>query len=270
MKFSELNSVWKKTGFILLVVVTISVLHIQFSLPITRFGVEHGFKEELFAHMYSDNAEVLFYLGSRHLGGGGRYDLLSSERYLTSAERIDPSLYLVHYQLARVYFLTTRYTLALNEVNKEIKNSPNFSRNYYLRGLIYGYDKKLPEAASDFEEFINREPDEWAGYNDLAWILFQLGDYRGVKESMEQILVSVRNAWLLNAYGVALLNLGELEAAHNAFTEARELASRMSPEEWGTAYIGNDPRIYGTGLEEMRRNIDENLERVNNALSEKE
>ena len=68
-------------------------------------------------------------------------------------------------------------------------------------------------------------------------------------------------------YGVALLNLDEYENALTALLEAKDLASRMTPEMWGSAYTGNDPIIYQTGLEEMRRNIDENIEIVNNRLS---
>ena len=64
-----------------------------------------------------------------------------------------------------------------------------------------------------------------------------------------------------------MLNLGEGEAALKALSEAKELVSKMTPEQWGNAYIGNNPEIYKMGLTEMEQNIDENIERVNNFLS---
>lgn len=249
----------------------ISVIFYFLFFPLNTYNalLKMDVRESTIAKLYSNNAPILLLLGNRHLGGKGEYNLIHAERYFKTASEVQPDLQFVHYQLSRVYFLTTRYTLALEEVNKEIANSPNFSRSYYLRGLIHGYAKNLPDAATDFREFIKREPDEWAGYNDLAWILFQLGEYTEVKLVIENILGRTRNAWLLNAYGVALLNLEENKEALVALREAKDLASRMTPELWGVAYIGNDPTIYTAGLEEMRRNINENIEVVNNRLSKK-
>jgi tetratricopeptide (TPR) repeat protein len=219
--------------------------------------------------IYSKDAIILYKLGSRHMGGDGAYNLKLAEQFLSEAIVLDERLPYVHYQRARIYFVNSQYAKARAEVNKEIEYNPDYARSYYLRGLINGYDGKLEQASEDFTEFITRKPYEWAGYVDHAWVLFQLGDYEGVRNRMETILETSRNAWLLNAYGVALLNLGENEKALEAFNEAKNLASRMTPEQWGVAYIGNDPRIYTAGLEEMRKNINENIERVNNALLEK-
>jgi tetratricopeptide (TPR) repeat protein len=224
----------------------------------------------ILGRVYGDNPTILYNLGSRHIGGGGTYDLVLAEQFLSAAIAINEKQPYAHYQRARIFFLNYRYAKARSEVNKEIEYNPDFSRSYYLRGLVNGYDGKYEAAAEDFAEFIKRNPEEWAGYADRAWVLFQLGDYIGVKETMEAILPRIKNAWLLNAYGVALLNLGENEKALTALREAKDLASRMTPEMWGVAYIGNNPRIYTVGLEEMQKNIDENVERVNNALSEKE
>lgn len=219
--------------------------------------------------IYQDNPKILYKIGSSHMGGNEEYNRELAEHFISAAIQLDERLPYVHYQRSRLYFLDERYAKALAEVNKELEYNPQFSRSYYLRGLIHGYNGQHAEAATDFAEFIKSEPEEWAGYADRAWALFQLGDYQGVLETMEAILPKTRNAWLLNAYGVALLNLNKWEEALEAFIEAQDLASRMSPEMWGMAYIGNDPRIYGAGLEEMKQNINENIERVNNALSEK-
>ena len=258
---------WPRTFLISLLMCIVVACFFLFPVQMYKILIAVHVPETNISQLYGYNAKILYMLGNRHLGGEGTYDLKKAEEFYTKAIEQNEKLLFVHYQRARVYFLTTRYQLAIDEVNREILNNPNFSRTYYLRGLIYGYDRKLPEAASDFTEFILREPDEWAGYNDLAWILFQLGEYQGVKEAMEQILPRTKNAWLLNAYGVALLNLDEYENALTALLEAKDLSSRMTPEMWGSAYTGNVPIIYQTGLEEMRRNIDENIEIVNNRLS---
>lgn len=219
------------------------------------------------ATLYAKDAKILLSLSGQYMGRGDTYDLVQSQQYLTAALKIDPQVPFGNYQQARIHFIQARFPEAIKAVNQEILYYPDFSRSYYLRGLIFGYDKKLSESASDFQEFIQREPLEWAGYVDLSWVLFQMGDYGGIKATIEQILPNTRNAWLLNAYGVALLNLGEGEAALKALNEAKERVTKMTPEQWGNAYIGNNPQIYEIGLAGMQLNIDENIERVNNFLS---
>ena len=41
---------------------------------------------------------------------------------------------------------------------------------------------------------------------------------------------------------------------------AQKIVNSMTEREWGGAYPGNDPRIYGTGLSAMKKSIDTNLE----------
>jgi tetratricopeptide (TPR) repeat protein len=255
---------------VIITAISMAVTFIHFK-PDSTYSVLTAFHvpSTIIGRIYSDNPKILYKIGSSHMGGGSTYDRGLAERFVSAAIELDEQLPYAHYQRARLYFLDERYAKAIIEVNKELEYNPNFSRSYYLRGLIHGYNGQYTEAAADFAEFIKRKPEEWAGYADRAWVLFQLGDYQGVLETMEAILPKTRNAWLLNAYGVALLNTEREEAALEALLEAQDLASRMTPEMWGMAYVGNDPRIYRAGLEEMRKNIDENIERVNNALSQK-
>jgi hypothetical protein len=67
------------------------------------------------------------------------------------------------------------------------------------------------------------------------------------------------NPWVQNTYGTLLLNLERKEEAKQAFLKAKELVEAMSPESWGIAYPGNDPRIYETGLSAMKSSIAANL-----------
>jgi len=259
------------TSLIIAIVSIILLIHVLlrfYEERSLRFLMTVGFPSEWIGAYYKNDANIQYLLGNHHLGGDGKYEISLAGKFFDQAIMLDDRMPLVHYQKARIHFLNSRYAKALTEVNKELEYNPSFSRSYYLRGLVYGYDGQYHLAALDFARFTILEPEEWAGYVDLSWALFQLGEYAEVRERLEQILPKTRNAWLLNAYGVALLNLGEFEASRSALLEAKDLASRMTPEMWGIAYVGNDPRIYEVGLTEMRKNIDENLERVNNALSQ--
>lgn len=261
-----------KTRLIVIALVLVLLIFLMFLMfykeTSSRILMTVGLPSEWIGTLYKNDAQIQHLLGNHHLGGEGGYDVVLASKFFNRAITLDERRPLVHYQMARIHFLNSRYQKALTEVNKEFEYNPSFSRSYYLRGLIYGYDSQYHLAALDFARFTILEPDEWAGYVDLSWALFQLGEYNEVRERLEQILPKSRNAWLLNAYGVALLNLGEHEASRSALLEAQNLASRMTPEMWGIAYVGNDPRIYKVGLNEMRKNIEENLERVNNALSQ--
>lgn len=218
-----------------------------------------GIPERLIARAFSGDQFVLVHLGYYHFGGKGEYNLAASETYFRRALLLSSREPMIHFNLARILFLRGRFNEALRLTHKEEKLNPSLHRIYYLRGLIYGYDKKFPEAVNSFLEFNRRQPDTWAGHVDLAWIYFKQGEYAKVKLVLEEILPTQNNAWLQNAYGLALLNLGEKEKAHNAFLEARAFASRLTPARWGVAYGGNDPAFYVEGLAEMRRSIDANL-----------
>lgn len=101
---------------------------------------------------------------------------------------------------------------------------------------------------------------EWAGYNDLAWLYFQLGDYEKTLSVSESGLQnSSDNAWLLNMHGLALHNLGRSEEAKEYFDRAKKRVDTLTPEDWGRAYPGNDPAIYAEGLARMREAIEHNL-----------
>ena len=68
------------------------------------------------------------------------------------------------------------------------------------------------------------------------------------------------NPWLLTTYGTALLNLGKKNEARDILSQALEKAENLTAEEWGRAYPGNNPKIYGEGLEAMKATIRTNLE----------
>ncbi len=218
-----------------------------------------GIPEPLIASFALWDKDVLMELGYYHFGGEGEYDLTAAKRYFEAALLVAPEAPLIHFNLSRIAFLRERFNEALLLASLEERLNPTEHRLYYLRGLIYGYDKRYPEAIAAFQEFNRRKPSTWAGHVDLAWIYFQQGKYKEVKETIEIILPHQSNAWLQNSYGVALLNLGEKEKARDAFLAAQVFAANLTPAAWGAAYTGNDPASYERGLREMRQSIDANL-----------
>ncbi|MDO8471229.1 MAG: tetratricopeptide repeat protein, partial [bacterium] len=201
--------------------------------------------------------------------GGGEYNLDIAEKAYQKAVSINPEILWGHYQLARIYFVKGDFNLALEEIAKELEANPENLRSLYVRGLIYGYRNQagdLAKAEADFQRFIEWAPSEWAGYNDLAWILSKRGKYKEVKETIaaafHEISESGNNPWLWNALGVAELNLKEYKNAELSFGKAKQLTERLTEEDWRRSYPGNNPASAEEGLSSFLQAIDENLRRA--------
>jgi len=209
-----------------------------------------------------DDAKLFFDIGNYYFGGGA-YDLGKSEEYYKKALSLNDSLKSLHYQMARLYFIKNELSRARYEINKEIELYPDFKRSHYVRGFINGYDNKLEEAESDFLEFLKWNKESWAGYNDLAWVYFRVGDYKKVLATADNGLKYYPDSvWLLNSKGVALLNLGQKNEARDVLTKALYIAESMNVDEWGAAYPGNNPEIYSDGLSAMRESIKRNIDLI--------
>lgn len=208
----------------------------------------------------SKNPELYYLMGNEHFGGAGTYDLNKAKRYFISSIRLEYAFPDAHYQLGRTYFIQGDFAHALFEIRETLRIDPEFKKAYYMYGLINGYQKNYAEAIHGFSEFIKRDDFNWAGYNDLAWIYFQKGDYEKTRDTAKEGLHHAEtNPWLQNIYGTALMNLGEKEEAEKAFRIALRETESMSPERWGGAYPGNDPRTYDQGLGQMKAAIRHNL-----------
>lgn len=191
----------------------------------------------------------------------GAYNLNKAQKRYEWALKIYPQAQGPHYQLARIYFLKGDFGHALDEINIEIKNFPDFKRSHYVRGLINGYAKNFPAAITDFEEFLEWDSKSWAAHNDLAWIYFQKGDYKKAEEvSRRGLGFSSDSPWLLNSLGTALLNLGKKQEAKTAFEAALNEAKKLTPSAWQKAYPGNNPAIAEGALKRMLENIEFNWE----------
>ncbi len=220
------------------------------------------------------DAALLMEIGNAYFGSSASiassaYDPKLAKRAFEKAVRVDPSILWGHYQLARIAFAESDFKTALVEINTELAANPENLRSLYVRGLIYGY-RGLPGdltlAESDFTRFTAWAPSEWAGYNDLAWVLAKEGKYVEIESVMARALKSVpggkENPWLWNMLGVARLNLGDARGATTALTSALTYASRLTPADWRAAYSGNSPTGDEEGLEAFRAGIQKNLEKA--------
>jgi len=184
---------------------------------------------------------------------GGAYDLKKAERWYRTALWLNPSMPAAHYQLSRIYFVEGRTEEALREVNKELKMRPLFGRAYYMRGLIEGFSKNLDAAEADFKKILelgklseyaeSLDQSGWAVYNDLSWVQFQKGEYGDVEKTAREGLEKYpHNPWLLNSWGLGLMNLKKTKEAAAAFDLALKATQKLTVEDTRRAYPGNDPR----------------------------
>lgn len=210
-----------------------------------------------------EDAGLLANLGNYYFNGGA-YNLHFAKIAYKKALAADPKRQFAHYQLARIYFVEGNHNAALSEINRELELYPENLRSLYIRGLIHGYRGDLRAARNDFIHFVAWAPTEWAGYNDLAWVLSKeklFDPARNViRNAMAVVPEAGLNPWLWNSLGVIELNLNNRVAAREALLKADRLAAGMSDEEWARAYPGNNPAALGGGLQAFRQAIRENLE----------
>ena len=202
--------------------------------------------------------------------GGGEYNTARAFKAFKKAVLINPKILWGHYQLARIYFVNGDFNAALDEINKELTANPENLRSLYVRGLIYGYrgfigDPEKSEA--DFQRFVKWAPKEWAGYNDLAWILSKRGKYREAEEivnlAFKEVEGAEKNPWLWNALGLAEINLGKRAKARISFEKAKKFAENLTLSEWRKAYPGNAPEYAQFGLSTFLNTVEINMEKSN-------
>lgn len=216
------------------------------------------------------SAQALGEMGDAYFGGARGYDLTCARKAYERAVSIDVRGYpTAWYQMGRIDFLHEEYNGALIKLAKQQElfgdDVPNV---HYMFGLTYGYSAsregnayKWNRAEEGFTRFLDFFPENPWGRTDLAWILFSQGKFHEMKPVLEKGLEThPRHPWLLNMYGLALLNTGERERAHEYFIQSFAEAELLTPESWGASYPGNDPKIWETGLREMQRSIAHNIE----------
>lgn len=218
------------------------------------------------------DAKLALELGNYYFNGGA-YDLGAAERAFLQALAIDPNVKRAHYQISRIRFLRGHFIKALEEVNQEMRMHPEIPNSYYVRGLINGYMGHFAEAETDFSKFVELVPLQWAGYNDLVWILAKRGKFQEAKDVILAAFDKLpgektRNPWLWTSLGVASLNLKDYNYARDAFLKALTITNTMSPQYFWSAYPGNDPRDAEMAWQRFRGTLHFNLGVTHEKLKE--
>ncbi len=199
--------------------------------------------------------------------GGGAYNLSRATYSFQLAVRLDPTILWGHYQLARIYFVQSHFDRALSEARAELTANPANLRSLYVQGLIYMYRGQpgdFGRAAASFERFIPWAPTEWAGYNDLAFVLAEEGQYTASESILRQAFIHVPNAaknpWLWNGIGLDQLNEHHYVAAKFSFEQAAIFAKTLTLTDWQNAYSADNPAAAASSIAAFQKAIAENLQ----------
>lgn len=204
----------------------------------------------------------------------GPYDLVLARAYFEDAIREDGAdgtfeNKWVWYQLGRIDFLEGKFNSAIYKFNKQLEYFGDAPHNvHYMIGLTYGFKAQATNDAEDWENaeagfvrFIDIAPGHPWPLVDLSWVYFSQGKYEEMVTLLEpEVEKFSDNAWVQNMYGLALLNVGRREEAHEYFARALTLAEELTIQDWGDSYPGNDPRSWQSGLDQMREAIRKNLD----------
>ncbi len=217
-----------------------------------------------------------YYFGNQAAIGtsGARpYNLPLAVKAFGKAIEINPTIAIAHYMRARIEFVYADFNAALADLNAELLLYPTNKRTLYMRGLTYAY-RGLPGdlvlAEQDFEAFTAWAPREWAGYNDLAFVLAKEKKYsdaaKVLKEAIAKAEGGAENPWLWDALGIMELNVHNPSQAVFALTKAQKYASMLTETDWQRAYPGNNPSMALFGIEAIQGGIAKNILKAYAAL----
>lgn len=203
----------------------------------------------------------LLRLGNGFFGGGLPHSLTVADIAYRGALLLDADVVDAWHQRARIAFIDGDFDSAKRMINEQIRlHGDSFMASYYIRGLVYGFNKEYAPAEKDFEHFLTWDPNNWAANNDLAWLYFSQGKFDAADlQASKGLLHNSGNPWLLMMRGMARFNLGRREEALTDLSEAREAAKVLVEDDWRKAYPGNDPRAAALGLAELHATIDKNI-----------
>lgn len=228
----------------LLVVAVVFVLSASLRERVSFFVWESTRSHALSFFLNPNDADLYVAKGEYYLNNKeGSYDLSSAQEMFVRAKTLDEKSVVATYNLARTYFLQGNLDQAEVYLQETLTLDSENKRPHYILGLVHTYGENFEAAAKDFQKFIEYAPDEWAGYNDLAWVYLQDGKYREAEDISRDGLRAVdeNNIWLLTNLGAAQLQLGEHKEALSTFLKVESLFYDVPDPVWQEAYPGNDP-----------------------------
>jgi tetratricopeptide (TPR) repeat protein len=187
---------------------------------------------------------------------------------IQAAERGELVPQYLWYNLARIDFVQARLDGAISKLEQQlVVHGDAVPQTHYMLGLAYGYRALETKSVADWEKaeagfmkFMEYAPESPWPRVDLAWVYFGQGKFAEMLPLLEDgIAINGDHAWLLNTYGLALLNTGDKEGAKQAFTRAQQAYQRLTVADWKLAYSENDPMFWNRNFELFGATIDYNL-----------
>ncbi|MBL8116086.1 MAG: tetratricopeptide repeat protein [Anaerolineae bacterium] len=111
----------------------------------------------------------------------------------------------VEYRQAIKHLRKNEYADAVKMMDHIIKVDPNHAQHYKFRGEVYRLWGKVRQAQQDYQKMTQLEPDSPVGFNGLAEVHLQAGDYQQAHKA------AVRANELAPGDWVTFYNLGMIE-----------------------------------------------------------
>ena len=231
--------------------------------------VEVGSENIMYA--FAPSTQRAFDYGERHFDAtdASLYNLNRAEYFFNKVAVVDPTFPYLYHELARISFLRGNYRKAMAQIDLQITIHGDTEPNsYYVRGLIEGYMGTYDAAATDYEHFLQFDPNDWAAINDYAWILLKAARNAEAARVTDAALKNFPdNPWLLNSNATAHYEIGEYTQALVSVKKAVTLSGSLTPDEWLHAYPGNDPSIASEGIASFQKAALDNMHSIEAKLA---
>ncbi len=124
------------------------------------------------------------------------------------------------------------------------------------------------DAATDYNHFLQFDPNNWAALNDYAWVLLKANRPQDAEEVTARGLARYpANAWLLNSNSIALYEMGDMKDAYAKAELAVAASQNLTQAFWLQAYPGNDPQVAAEGIVTFQKAAADNMHTIQIALA---
>lgn len=217
------------------------------------------------------SAQLAFELGNKHFraSDASSYDVERAKYLYFKAIELDVDHPMVLQQIARTSFVEGNIDGALTQINLQLDKHPDSNMSaYYIRALVYGYQKRYAEAALDYERVIAMDQTRWPAFNDLAWTYLQSDRPADALSAINRgLAIAPDNAWMLTMKAGILYELGRYQEAYDSILRGVEASKSVTTEEWVAMYPGNNPASIDDGIRELQQAAAENLTKIRLKLS---
>ena len=207
-------------------------------------------------------AHLLTTQAQRHIPGtlSGSYEPERALRQYQIALALDPDNETALYNAARLSSVLGDQETADTYIGTYLRTYPENKRIHYVAGLSYAAAGDLDKAQESFETFIASGLSQGFGQLDLAWILFQKGEFEEAQELLEFAIAEYGdNVWFSTALGANLVAQEQFSKAQDVLVRAQQYMRELTPREWQRSYSFNDPSEFAADMLRMEEVIAFNL-----------